>query len=175
MRLQPGSKHVSQPWLRSSLNYYAPSLVSPFLLPLFALVAGTISFSSPCCLPLLPGYVSYISALPTSSLGTKEARETTLRASLAFVAGFTLVFTTLGVASAFFGSFVLRTLPTIVRVWEWGSLSSACPWQGCCASPPFSENVASTWRAVPRVPGAPLASAWRSRPGGRRASAPSWP
>jgi len=90
--------------------------VSPFLLPLFAVVAGMISFSSPCCLPLLPGYVAYISALPTSSLGTREARATTLRSSVAFVAGFTLVFTALGVATAFFGSFVLRVLPTIVRV-----------------------------------------------------------
>jgi cytochrome c-type biogenesis protein len=90
--------------------------MSPLLLPLFALVAGTISFSSPCCLPLLPGYVSYISALPTSALGTKEARATTLRASLAFVAGFTFVFTALGIASAFFGSFVLGVLPTIVRI-----------------------------------------------------------
>ncbi len=89
--------------------------MSPFLL-LVAVAAGVISFSSPCCLPLLPGYVSYISALPTSALGTKEARATTLRASLVFVAGFTLVFTSLGVASAFFGSFVLRVLPTIVRV-----------------------------------------------------------
>jgi cytochrome c-type biogenesis protein len=90
--------------------------MSPLLLPLFALVAGTISFSSPCCLPLLPGYLSYISALPTSALGTKEARATTLRASLAFVAGFTVVFTALGIASAFFGSFVLGVLPTIVRI-----------------------------------------------------------
>ena len=90
--------------------------MSPLLLPLFAVIAGVISFSSPCCLPLLPGYVSYISALPTSTLGTKEARATTLRASVAFVAGFALVFTSLGVASAFFGSFVLRLLPTIVRI-----------------------------------------------------------
>jgi len=90
--------------------------VPPILLPLFAVVAGILSFSSPCCLPLLPGYVSYISALPISQLGTKEARAVTLRASLWFVAGFTLVFTSLGVESAFFGSFVLRVLPTIVRV-----------------------------------------------------------
>ncbi len=90
--------------------------MSPFLLPVVAVVAGAISFSSPCCLPLLPGYVSYISAPPTSALGTREARATTLRASVAFVAGFTVVFTALGVASAFFGSFVLRVLPTIVRV-----------------------------------------------------------
>jgi cytochrome c-type biogenesis protein len=87
-----------------------------YVLPIFAVVAGVLSFSSPCCLPLLPGYVSYISALPVSELGTKEARAITFRASLIFVAGFTLVFTTLGVASAFFGSFVLRVLPTIVRV-----------------------------------------------------------
>lgn len=86
------------------------------LLPLFAVVAGVISFSSPCCIPLVPGYVSYISALPTSTLGTREARAQTVRASVAFVAGFTAVFTALGVASAFFGSFVLGVLPTVVRV-----------------------------------------------------------
>jgi len=91
-------------------------LVTPVLLPIFAVVAGVLSFSSPCCLPLLPGYVSYISALPTSQLGTKEARTIAFRASLCFVAGFTIVFTSLGVASAFFGTLVLRLLPTIVRV-----------------------------------------------------------
>lgn len=90
--------------------------MSVYLLPIFAVVAGLLSFTSPCCLPLLPGYVSYISALPVSELGMKESRAVTLRASLIFVAGFTLVFTSLGVASAFFGSFVLRVLPTIVRV-----------------------------------------------------------
>ncbi len=90
--------------------------MSPLLLPFLAIGAGVISFSSPCCLPLLPGYVSYISALPTSQLSMKESRATTLKASLAFVAGFTLVFTALGVASAFFGSYVLQVLPTIVRV-----------------------------------------------------------
>jgi cytochrome c-type biogenesis protein len=90
--------------------------MSPYVLPLFALVAGIVSFSSPCCLPLLPGYVSYISALPISDLKAKEARAVTLRASLAFVLGFTVVFTVLGVASAFFGLWVVRVLPTVVRV-----------------------------------------------------------
>ncbi len=99
-----------------NIDHYSLSSVSPFLLPLVAVVAGAISFSSPCCLPLLPGYVSYISALPTSALGTKEARATTLQASAAFVAGFTLVFSALGVASAFFWAFILGVLPTIVRV-----------------------------------------------------------
>lgn len=74
--------------------------MDPILLPLSALVAGELSFSSPCCLPLLPGSVSFISALPTSTLDTKQARATTLRASLSLGAGFTLVSTTLGLASA---------------------------------------------------------------------------
>ncbi len=90
--------------------------MSPWLLPLVAVVAGAVSFSSPCCLPLLPGYLSFISALPTSSLGAREARGITLRASLAFVAGFTLVFSALGVLSAFFGSYVVGALPTIAKV-----------------------------------------------------------
>jgi cytochrome c-type biogenesis protein len=90
--------------------------MSLLLMPLFALSAGVLSFSSPCCLPLLPGYVSYITALPTSALGSKEARAVTLRASLAFVAGFTLVFTALGVASALFGIWFIHELPTLVRI-----------------------------------------------------------
>jgi cytochrome c-type biogenesis protein len=31
-----------------------------------AFAAGLISFSSPCCLPLIPGYLSYVSALPAT-------------------------------------------------------------------------------------------------------------
>ncbi len=86
------------------------------LLPLFAFVAGIISFTSPCCLPLLPGYVSYISGLPISELGRVQARALTLRAALLFVAGFTLVFTVLGVAAGLLGSLVVRELPLVVDV-----------------------------------------------------------
>jgi cytochrome c-type biogenesis protein len=39
-------------------------VTSSILLPLVAVVAGLVSFSSPCCLPLIPGYLSYVSALP---------------------------------------------------------------------------------------------------------------
>src|SRR5713226_1221331 len=84
-------------------------------LPLVALVAGMISFSSPCCLPLIPGYLSYISALPVSELGVREARSVTLRAAVLFVAGFTLVFTMLGVSFALVGSALLRNVPLIIR------------------------------------------------------------
>ena len=90
--------------------------MTPFLLPLFALVGGMISFTSPCCLPLLPGYVSYISGLPVSELGRTQARALTLRAAVLFVAGFTLVFTVLGVAAGLLGSLVVRELPLVMDV-----------------------------------------------------------
>ena len=84
-------------------------------LPLLALVAGFVSFSSPCCLPLVPGYLSYVSALPVSELGDREARRVTVRASLLFVAGFTTVFTILGVGVTLIGSIFLRNQDTMVR------------------------------------------------------------
>jgi cytochrome c-type biogenesis protein len=86
-----------------------------FALPLFAVVAGLISFSSPCCLPLLPGYLSYVSALPVSELGDRQARMVTLRAALLFVAGFTVVFTVLGVVAQLLGSVFLANGGPVVR------------------------------------------------------------
>jgi cytochrome c-type biogenesis protein len=86
-----------------------------FALPVFAVVAGLISFSSPCCLPLLPGYLSYVSALPVSELGDRQARMVTLRAALLFVAGFTVVFTVLGVVAQLLGSVFLANGGPVVR------------------------------------------------------------
>jgi len=89
--------------------------VNGLLLPFVAVIAGAISFSSPCCLPLVPGYLSYVAALPVSELGARQARRVTLRASLLFVAGFTAVFTILGVSAGLTGSVLLRNKPTIIR------------------------------------------------------------
>jgi len=86
------------------------------LLPFVAVVAGVVSFSSPCCVPLVPSYLSYVSTLPVSELGRREARAVTVRAALLFVAGFSLVFTTLGVSVALMGNALQRNLPLIIRV-----------------------------------------------------------
>jgi cytochrome c-type biogenesis protein len=91
-------------------------MVMTLLLPPLAMLAGALSFTSPCCLPLIPGYLSYISGLPISELGQREARALTLRAALLFVAGFTLVFTALGVSFAFVGGALLRNVPVIVKL-----------------------------------------------------------
>lgn len=55
-----------------------------------AFLAGILSFASPCCLPLVPGYVSYMVA--TSPGRSAASRRVALGHALAFVAGFSLVF-----------------------------------------------------------------------------------
>ena len=61
--------------------------------PALAFAAGIVSFASPCVLPLVPGYLSFVS-------GTRsEDERRPVVPMLLFVLGFALVFTTLGVAS----------------------------------------------------------------------------
>lgn len=61
--------------------------------PLLALAAGILSFSSPCALPLVPGYLGFMS-------GVTAGRGRTLLAATLFVLGFAFVFTALGWAAA---------------------------------------------------------------------------
>jgi cytochrome c-type biogenesis protein len=86
------------------------------LIPIFAVVAGIISFTSPCVLPLIPSYLSYVSGLPISELSERRGRALILRSTIAFVVGFTLVFTALGASSTLFGSLLIRHLPLILRI-----------------------------------------------------------
>ncbi|MBW0092463.1 cytochrome c biogenesis CcdA family protein [Pseudonocardia oceani] len=92
-----------------------------FALVSLALVAGAVSFSSPCVLPLLPGYVSYVSALcgapsgvgaPASTLGLAQRRRVRLGAGL-FVAGFATVFTVLGATASALGLLLRQNLGII--------------------------------------------------------------
>jgi cytochrome c-type biogenesis protein len=81
------------------------------LSPAAAFVAGTVSFLSPCVLPLVPGYVSLISGASIDEMhahGTADAERRKLLAgvmlkSLAFVAGFSVVFIALGAAATSIG------------------------------------------------------------------------
>lgn len=110
------------------------------MLPLLAIAAGVVSFSSPCCLPLIPGYLSYVSALPTSELGRREARAVTLRASLLFVAGFTVIFSLLGVSLTFVGSLLIRRLPLIVRLSGVGIIVMGLVMMGLLRLPMFQRE-----------------------------------
>ena len=73
--------------------------LSSWWAPALAFAAGVVSFASPCVLPLVPGYVSFI----TGSRATEGEGRRPIIAILLFILGFTIVFTLLG---AFAGTFV---------------------------------------------------------------------
>ena len=72
-----------------------------------AFFAGIISFVSPCVLPLIPGYVSFICGTTLNELNSKS-KNFILRKSLFFSLGFSLVFVSLGATASFIGSFLLQ-------------------------------------------------------------------
>ena len=72
-----------------------------------AFFAGLISFVSPCVLPLIPGYVSFICGTTLNELNSKS-KNFILRKSLFFSLGFSLVFISLGATASFIGSFLLQ-------------------------------------------------------------------
>ena len=91
------------------------------MLELFiALGAGLISFLSPCVLPLIPGYISYISGSSLNEL--IEKKNINLIPIILFTVGFSIVFIIFGAASTFLGqtllqnSFELRIFAGIVII-----------------------------------------------------------
>ncbi len=72
-----------------------------------ALLAGVVSFLSPCVLPLVPGYVSMLSGIGMEELRQGQAPRASLFGSaLAFVAGFSTVFITFGASASAVGQFL---------------------------------------------------------------------
>jgi cytochrome c-type biogenesis protein len=71
-----------------------------------AFVAGLFSVVTPCVLPLVPGYLSSISAIEADRLGEPRAARRVVVASLPFILGFTVVFVVLGAAAAAIGGVV---------------------------------------------------------------------
>ena len=72
-----------------------------------AFLAGLASFLSPCVLPLVPGYISFMSGISLDELSTgragPDAARRTAAAALCFVLGFAAVFTALGASASFVG------------------------------------------------------------------------
>ncbi len=67
-----------------------------------ALFAGAASFVSPCCLPLYPSYLSYITGVSVNRLKTEssgEIRRKTVLHTLCFIAGFSIIFYSLGLSA----------------------------------------------------------------------------
>lgn len=91
---------------------------------LAAFGAGLLSFVSPCVLPLIPGYLSYISGLSldemrgagTVAVPTHAVRSQVMLSSLAFILGFSLVFITLGASASAIGQLLMSRLSILGRI-----------------------------------------------------------
>ncbi|MEI7542886.1 MAG: cytochrome c biogenesis protein CcdA [bacterium] len=81
---------------------------------LTAFVAGLLSFLSPCVLPLIPGYISFISGASLQELSSttdiKKVRKKVLLNSIAFVIGFSVVFILLGASATAISKLMLKYL-----------------------------------------------------------------
>ena len=80
-----------------------------------SLLAGLISFFSPCVLPLVPIYLGYMTGTAANLLDTGK-RLTTLVHAMFFVLGFGILFVALGATAGFLGSFLYPIMPYIVRI-----------------------------------------------------------
>ena len=78
-----------------------------------ALLAGLISFLSPCVLPLVPGYLGFVSGAAGS--GEKKSRSRIIIGATLFVAGFTLVFVTLGAAFGGLGTLIQSGVGEVIQ------------------------------------------------------------
>lgn len=90
-------------------------LDGPLVYPL-AFGAGALSFLSPCVLPLVPGYVSYMSGLTGQDAQPAERRRAATVAMACFVAGFTAIFVPLGVTASILGSFLDQNRVLFTRI-----------------------------------------------------------
>lgn len=76
-----------------------------------AFAAGAVSFLSPCVLPLVPGYVSYVAGQSVTGSNAGQARLRTLGLSLCFVLGFSTVFVLLGLGA--------NALSRVLNAYRW--------------------------------------------------------
>lgn len=83
-----------------------------WLLPLGAVAAGIVSATSPCVLPVLPGYLATLTAQAGPSTGPRAR----VHGALGFVAGFTAVFTALGATASAVGDLLYTQLPLLLRL-----------------------------------------------------------
>ena len=81
-----------------------------------ALSAGLLSFLSPCVLPLVPSYLTFVTGMSLEDLESGVDRKTTLVHATLFVVGFSTIFILLGASASFLGQFFKQYETLIARV-----------------------------------------------------------
>jgi cytochrome c-type biogenesis protein len=107
--------------------------MSPTAIPV-SFLAGLVSFLAPCVLPLVPGYLSAVSAVDADRLGEPGNARRVVVASVPFVLGFTAFFVLLGTGAALVGGrlladqFLLERIAGFVLVVFGLALMGLLPW-----------------------------------------------
>ena len=92
------------------------ALSGPMLLAIpVAILAGAVSFFSPCVLPLVPGYVGYVTGLGAAALTDRKISRVVIGVSL-FIVGFAAVFVSMGLAFSLAGVLLSQWADVLNRV-----------------------------------------------------------
>ncbi len=83
---------------------------------LLAFSAGLLSFLSPCVLPLVPAYMSYITGSAAAELDTGKAKLHTIYKALGFVLGFSLVFVAMGATITSIGKLLIGNMDIFRKI-----------------------------------------------------------
>jgi cytochrome c-type biogenesis protein len=87
---------------------------------LIVFAAGLLSFLSPCVVPLIPGYIAFVSGISidemTSCVSSGRKMASAMLSSVMFVLGFSFVFVVLGASATWLGGFLVQRLPLLTSI-----------------------------------------------------------
>ena len=138
---------------------------------LVAILAGVISFLSPCVLPLVPAYLGQLTAIAVAASvdGSRPSRWLAMRHALAYVAGFGAVFTLLGITATFAAGPLVDYLPALRTIGGVVLIVLGLDLAGLLHIP----GLQRTWRPLDAGAAGSLATATGSTALGTRGPAPS--
>ena len=131
-----------------------------------SMAAGAVTFASPCCLPLVPGYLSYITGLSapvdaeirdSARVAARRTRRRAVLATVLFTAGFSVLFASYGAALGGVGTLLLAHQVAVARVLGGLTILLGLVFTGWLRRVPLlSRSAKPSWRPRAGLAGAPL-------------------
>lgn len=125
---------------------------------LVAVLAGLVSFASPCVLPLVPGFLGYVTGISEVDVARRQRSRLVLGAFL-FVLGFTVVFVLGSIFITSVGAALILHRETLSRIGGVLVIAMALVFLGVGASKGSQTRFAPSWRPAAGLLGAPLLGA----------------